>query len=55
MRGSHSQNGVSTAQNEAAQTDADASYPSSGANAPPSPKGEGFRNVEDAGPYRVGA
>ena len=37
MRGSHSQNGVSTAQNEAAQTDAYASYPSSTANAVPLP------------------
>ena len=42
MRGSHSQNGVSTAQNETVQTDACASYPSSGAYAPPSPKGEGL-------------
>ena len=39
MRGSHSQNGVSTAQNETAQTDVYASYPSSGANAPPPPPG----------------
>ena len=32
MRGSHAQNGVSTAQNAAAQTDAYASYPSSPAS-----------------------
>ena len=53
MRGSHSQNGVSAAQNETTQTDACASYPSSGADAPPSPLGEGFRTVEDACPYKA--
>ena len=44
MRGSHSQNGVSTAQNAAAQTDAYASYPSSTANAVPlPPRGKAWR------------
>ena len=52
MRGSHSQNGVSTAQNEAAQTDAYASYPSSTANAVPlPPRGKAKTRRETDGAY----